>query len=161
MKRVILLILVLSAVAAAQTACDLSSITGTYAVSYIGWMSMAQPGGTVLTLSGTIVGVISIGFDGKLSGGGTTSAAGMGPPADWDIFGTATVNSDCTGTLKMTPKPRAGGPAGTQTDRFVFNSHDKSFLTTIVDLAQGGQVFYPAISGTWKQISWLPKMAAW
>ena len=161
MKRVILLILVLSAVAAAQTTCTLTSIAGTYAVSYIGWASMAGPGGTMLTLPGTIVGVISIGYDGKLSGGGTTSMAGMGPAADWDISGTATVNSDCSGTLKMTPKPRAGGPAGSQTDRFVFNSHDRSLLTTIVDLAQGQVVFYPAIVGTWKQVSAMPNAAAW
>jgi hypothetical protein len=161
MKRVILLVLVLSAMAAAQTTCTLSSIVGTYAVSYIGWVSLAQPGGTMVTLPGTIVGVISIGYDGKLSGGGTTSMAGMGPAADWDISGTATVNSDCSGTLKMTPKPRAGGPAGSQTDRFVFNSYDRSLLTTIVDLAQGQVVFYPAIVGTWKQVSAVPNTAAW
>jgi len=161
MKRLIVLILMLSAVAAAQVTCTLDSIRGTYAVSYIGWVSLAQPGGTMVTLPGTIVGVISIGYGGGLSGGGTTSMAGMGPTVDWDISGTATVNSDCSGTLKMTPKPRAGGPAGTQTDRFVFNSHDRSLLTTIVDLAQGGQVFYPAIVGTWKQVSALPNVAAW
>jgi hypothetical protein len=158
MKRVILLVLVLSAVAAAQTTCTLTSIAGTYAVSYIGWASMAGPGGTMLTLPGTIVGVISIGYDGKLSGGGTTSMAGMGPTADYDIFGTAEVNSDCTGTLKMKPKPRAGGPAGTQTDRFVFNPVDRSLVTTTVDM---GPVYYPTLVGTWKQVSVVPNAAAW
>ena len=158
MKRAILLVLVLSAVAAAQTTCTVGSVAGTYAVSYIGWISMAGPGGAMLTLPGTIVGVISIGYDGKLSGGGTTSVAGMGPPADYDIFGTAAVNADCTGTLKMQPKPRAGGPAGTETDRFIFNPVDKSLFTTIVDL---GPVTFPAISSIWKQISPVPKAAAW
>ena len=112
----------------------------------------------MLTLPGTIVGVISIGYDGKLSGGGTTGMAGMGPTADYDIFGTATVNADCTGTLKMQPKPRAGGAVGTETDRFIFNPVDKSMFTTIVDL---GPVMTPAISSTWKQISPVPKAAAW
>ena len=158
MKRAVFLVLVLSAVAAAQTTCTLTSIAGTYAVSYIGWASMAGPGGTMLTLPGTIVGVISIGYDGKLSGGGTTSMAGMGPTADYDIAGTATVNADCTGTLKMQPKPRAGGPAGTETDRFIFNPVDKSMFTTIVDL---GATTSPAISSIWKQISPVPKAAAW
>jgi hypothetical protein len=158
MKRVILLVLVLSAMAAAQTTCTLSSIVGTYTVSYIGWVSMATPGGTMVTLPGTIVGVISIGYGGGLSGGGTVSVAGMGPTADYDIFGTATVNSDCTGTLKMKPKPRAGGPAGTQTDRFVFNPVDRSLVTTTVDM---GPVYYPTLVGTWKQVSVVPNAAAW
>ena len=112
----------------------------------------------MLTLPGTIVGVISIGYDGKLSGGGTTSVAGMGPAADYDIAGTATVNADCTGMLKMQPKPRAGGPVGTETDRFIFNPVDKSMFTTIVDL---GATTSPAISSIWKQISPVPKAAAW
>ena len=158
MKRLIVLILMLSAVAAAQVTCTLDWIRGTYAVSYIGWVSLAQPGGTMVTLPGTIVGVISIGNGGGLSGGGTVSVAGMGPTADYDIFGTAAINSDCTGTLKMKPKPRAGGPAGTQTDRFVFNPVDRSLVTTTVDM---GPVYYPTLVGTWKQVSAVPNTAAW
>jgi hypothetical protein len=158
MKRLIVLILMLSAVAAAQVTCTLDWIRGTYAVSYIGWVSLAQPGGTMVTLPGTIVGVISIGNGGGLSGGGTVSVAGMGPTADYDIFGTAAINSDCTGTLKMKPKPRAGGPAGTQTDRFVFNPVDRSLVTTTVDM---GPVYYPTLVGTWKQVSAVPNTVAW
>jgi len=158
MKRLIVLILMLSAVAAAQVTCTLDWIRGTYAVSYIGWVSLAQPGGTMVTLPGTIVGVISIGNGGGLSGGGTVSVAGMGPTADYDIFGTAAINSDCTGTLKMKPKPRAGGPAGTQTDRFVFNPVDRSLVTTTVDM---GPVYYPTLVGTWRQVSAVPDTAAW
>jgi hypothetical protein len=158
MKRLIVLILMLSAVAAAQVTCTLDWIRGTYAVSYIGWVSLAQPGGTMVTLPGTIVGVISIGNGGGMSGGGTVSVAGMGPTADYDIFGTAAINSDCTGTLKMKPKPRAGGPAGTQTDRFVFNPVDRSLVTTTVDM---GPVYYPTLVGTWRQVSAVPDTAAW
>jgi len=112
----------------------------------------------MVTLPGTIVGVISIGYDGKLSGGGTTSMAGMGPTADYDISGTVAVNPDCTGTLKMKPKPRAGGPASTETDRFVFNPVDKSMFVTVVEMGPG---MYPAVAATWKQISPVPNTANW
>jgi hypothetical protein len=155
MKRVILLVLMLSAVAAAQINCTMTSIVGTYAVSYIGWVYMAQPGGTLVALPGTVVGVVSIGYDGKLSGGAAVS--GMGPVVDFDISGTTEIKSDCTGTLRMKPKPRAGGPAGFETDRFVFIPSDKSLFTTIVDMDYG----YPASNSIWKQISPVPNAAAW
>jgi len=58
----------------------------------------------------------------------------------------------------MKPKPRAGGPAGTQTDRFVFNPVDRSLVTRFVDM---GPVYYPTLVGTWKQVSALPNSAAW
>ena len=156
MKRVILLVLVLSAVAAAQTNCNPGAITGTYAVSYIGWVTMVLPGAAPTTFSGTIVGAISIGYDGKLSGGAAVS--GLGPVADYDISGTAEIKPDCTGTLRMKSKPRAGGAAEPETDRFVFISGDKTLFVTIVDLGPG---MYPAMAGTWKQISPVPNAAAW
>ena len=64
MKRVILLVLMLSAVAAAQINCTMTSIVGTYAVSYIGWVTMVVPNAAPAMFSGTIVGVISIDYDG-------------------------------------------------------------------------------------------------
>jgi hypothetical protein len=153
MKRVILLVLMLSAVAAAQTNCGLGSIAGTYAASYIGWVFVPQTGAA---LPGTILGVISIGYDGKLSGGGAVS--GLGPVVDWDISGTVETKPDCTGTLRMKLKPRAGGPTETETDRFVFFPGDKSLFTTAVDM---GPNYYPGFIATWKQISPLPNAAAW
>ncbi|MGA2271544.1 MAG: hypothetical protein ABSH44_24025 [Bryobacteraceae bacterium] len=156
MKRVILLVLVLSAVAAAQTTCTLNSVAGTYAVSYIGWVTMVLPDAAPVMFSGTIVGVISIGWDGKLSGGAAVS--GLGPVADYDISGTAEIKSDCTGTLRMKSKPRAGGAAEPETDRFVFISSDRTLFATVVDLGPG---MYPAMAGTWKQISPVPNTATW
>jgi hypothetical protein len=156
MKRVILLVLMLSAVAAAQINCTMTSIVGTYAVSYIGWVTMALPGGGSATFSGTIVGVMSIGYDGKLTGGSAVS--GLGPVADYDSSGTVEIKSDCTGTLRYKSKPRAGGAVEPETDRFVFIPGDKSLFATVVDLGSG---MYPAMAGTWKPISPVPNMANW
>jgi hypothetical protein len=156
MKRFILLIPLLCAIAAAQPTCGLGSVVGTYAVSYIGWVTIALPGTPPMTISGTIVGVVSIDWNGKLSGGGAVS--GLGPVADYDIPGTVEIKSDCTGTLRMKPKPRSGGPVGTEIDRFVFSPDDKTLIVTIVDLGPG---IYPAMVGTWKRISPVPNSANW
>ena len=155
MKRLILLIPVLCAVAAAQVNCNMSALAGTYAVSYIGWVTMVQ-GTSSMTFPGTIVGVISIGHDGKLSGGG--AVAGFGPVTDYDISGTVELGSDCTGTLRMKSKPRAGGTAEAEVDRFVFIPDDKMLFATIVDM---GPAVYPAVIGTWKRITPVPNASNW
>jgi hypothetical protein len=156
MKRLMLLIPLLSAVAAAQGHCTLmNAAVGTYAVSYIGWVTVGQ-GASSVTIPGTIVGVISIRWDGTLSGGGAVS--GMGPVTDYDISGTVELKPDCTGTLRMKPKRKAGGPAETEIDRFVFVPDQKMLVTTIVDMGAG---FYPAITGTWRRISPWPDAASW
>jgi hypothetical protein len=147
MKRFILLILALSAVAAAQPSCSLDSIRGTYAVSYIGWVTITQPGAPPVTTPGTILGVVAISLDGQLSGGGAVS--GFGPVTDYDISGTIEIKPDCTGTMRLKSKPKSGGPVGTEIDRFVFNPNEKTVLATIVDLGPG---VYPAVLGTWKRI---------
>jgi hypothetical protein len=146
----------LSAVAAAQINCTMTSIVGTYAVSYIGWVTMVVPNAAPATFSGTIVGVMSIGYDGKLTGGSAVS--GLGPVADYDSSGTVEIKSDCTGTFRFTSKPRAAGAAEPETDRFVFISSDRTFFVTVVDLGSG---MYPAMAGTWKLISPVPNAANW
>jgi hypothetical protein len=156
MKRLILLVLVLSAVAAAQNTCSMSSIVGTYAVSYIGWVTMVVPNAAPATFNGTIVGVMSIGWDGKLSGAAAVS--GLGPVADYDSSGTVEIKSDCTGTLRYKSKPRAGGSVEPETDRFIFIPSDRSMFVTVVDMGPG---MYPAMAATWKQISVVPNAAAW
>ena len=112
MKRLILLIPLLAVVAAAQTNCNLSLMPGTYAVSYSGWVTVPMPGAAPVTVPGSILGVISIGYDGKINGAGSVAIA-PGPSMDYDVSGTIQINSDCTGTLRLNTKPRLGGPAGT------------------------------------------------
>jgi len=139
MKRLILLIPLLSAAAAAQVTCTLASLKGTYAVSYMGWLSVVE-GSTTTTYPGTILGVISIGWDGKLSGG--DAVAGFGPVVDYDIAGTVELKSDCTGTLHIKSQPRTGGQSETEVHRFVYNESKKTMYVAMVDLGPG---VYPAI----------------
>ena len=157
MKRFILLVLVLSAAAAAQPTCGPESIRGTYAISYLGWVSFTPPGGAPVTMPGTIFGVLSIGSDGKISGVG--AVAGLGPVTDYDVWGTAEIKSDCTGTMRMRVKPKGGPDKGeVEIDRFVFLPEERMILTTIVDMGPG---MYPALLGTWKRISPVPNVANW
>ncbi len=155
MKRLILLVLVLSAVAAAQPTCGPESIRGTYAVSYLGWLTITQPGAAPVTMSGTILGVLSIGSDGKLSG--VAAVAGLGPVTDYDTWGTVEIKSDCTGTMRLKFKHK-GGSEATEIDRFIFLVEEKTILTTVVDMGPG---LYPAMLGTWKRISPVPNAANW
>jgi hypothetical protein len=155
MKRFMLLVLVLCAAAAAQPTCGPESIRGTYAVSYLGWMTFAQPGAAPVTMPGTVLGVMSIGTDGKLSG--VVAVAGLGPVSDYDTSGAVEIKSDCTGTMRMKFKHK-GGSEATEIDRFVFLAEEKVILTTVVDMGAGT---YPAMLGTWKRISPYPNAANW
>jgi hypothetical protein len=86
------------------------------------------------------------------------AVSGLGPVADYDISGTVELKADCTGTLRLKSKPRAGGAAESEVDRFIFIPGDKSFIVTVADLGPG---VYPAVSGTFKQISPMPGTASW
>ncbi|MGD0873214.1 MAG: hypothetical protein ABSB88_27025 [Bryobacteraceae bacterium] len=160
MKRLILLIPLLAMVAAAQMNCNAQNMVGTYAVSYSGWITVPMPGAAPVTVPGTILGVISIGYDGKVNGGGSVAVA-PAPSTDYDVSGTIQVNSDCTGTLRLSTKPKPGGPAGTQVDRFVFHLEEKTLLTTMVSINNGYADGYPAVLGTWKRLSAQPNAASW
>ena len=160
MKRLILLIPLLAVMAAAQTNCNLSLMPGTYAVTYSGWVTVPMPGAAPVTVPGSILGVISIGYDGKINGAGSVAIA-PGPSMDYDVSGTIQINSDCTGTLRLNTKPRLGGPAGTQVDRFIFSLEDRTLLTTMVSINNGYADGYPAVLGTWKRISPVPNAASW
>ncbi len=157
MKRLALLIPLLCSAAAAQLNCTLHSIAGTYSVSYLGWLTMQQPGGTSVTLPGTILGVVSIGYDGKLSG--VTAVAGLGPVVDYEVIGTTELKSDCTGTLRLQVRPKGSTRAyETEIDRFVIDPDAKTLLAIMSDLGPG---VYPVVLGTWKRLSPVPNSANW
>ena len=156
MKRLILLMLVALAVASAQPNCSLQTLRGTYAVSYWGIIQVMQPGAAPAAVSGGIVGAISIGYDGTVSGAAAVS--GMGPVTDYEVGGTAQVNPDCTGKLSLKVRPKGTQQWGTETDRFVFDPDTKTLLVIIVDLGPG---VIPAVQGTWKQISSVPNTVSW
>lgn len=155
MKRLILLIPLLAAVAAAQGNCNSGSMPGTYAVAYIGWLSM---GTSPTQFAGTIMGVISIGYDNKLSGTATMGAEAGAPVTDYNVAGFVTFKSACTGTMTLQVTPAVGGPTETEIDRFVFLPDDGTILTTIVSVSLG---LNPAVISTWKRISPMPNAVSW
>ncbi len=154
MKRAILVMLLLCGVAAAQSVCGIETVRGTYAASYLGWLTFA---GTTTPMPGVIFGVMSIDWNGTLSG--TAAVGGMGPVTDYVVSGTVTVNPDCTGTMTMSVKPKTGtGPPETEVDRFIVFPQDKEIRVVMWDI---GPAAYPAILGTWKRISPVPNAASW
>ena len=154
MKRIVLLMAVLCAVAAAQPTCSLYSVVGTYVTSYMGWLTMAVPNAPPTTVSGGIFGVMSIDYDGTISGAAAIS--GLGPVTDYVTSGTLTIKPDCTGTMKLTSKPKGtSAPAGqVETDRFVFLPDVGEIHTVIWDMGPG---MYPALLGAWKRMSRTPR----
>jgi hypothetical protein len=160
MKRLTMLMLVAFAAAIAQPNCSMDismdMLQGTYAVSYYGTMQIMQPGAaSPMTATGGIVGVISIGYDGAISGGAAVS--GFGPVTDYEVAGTAQLTG-CVGKLSLKVRPKGVTEWKTEIDRFVLDPDGKTLLVIIVDFGPG---VYPAIQGTWKRISHLPYAASW
>jgi hypothetical protein len=160
MKRLMLLTLALCPVLAAQAQCTLDSVHGTYAVSYDGWALMPQPGAPLpLAVPGVILGVVSIGYDGKLSGGETMIVAGQA--VEYDITGgNVQIKPDCTGTMQILTRVKGtSGASAPITERFVVLSDAGEIRTTVMgspSAAAGAMGL-----GTWKRMTWVPGSASW
>ena len=156
MKKLILLIPVAFAVASAQQTCSFDVLRGTYAVYEHGAMTVQMPAGP-FTMSGGVVGVLSIGYDGRVSG--FASVSGNGPAKDFEGAGTAQINPDCTGTLTL--KWRIKGTSAwilPETDRFVYDVDGKTLYLIVTDMGPGVTSTY---QGTLKKISPIPNAASW
>jgi hypothetical protein len=160
MKRLMLLTLALCPVLAAQQNCTLAQIRGTYAVFYDGWALFPQQGSPLpLTVPGVIMGVISIGYDGKLSGAETVIVAGQA--VEYEITGgSVELNSDCTGTMRSLARVRGSGQEPAPIiERFVALVDKDEIRTTVLnspDAAVGAMGL-----GTWKRMSPTPNSASW
>jgi hypothetical protein len=130
-----------------QPACSISTLRGTYAISYIGFITTAS-GPTYVT----ILGVVSIDPAESPNISGAITFTGFGPMFVL-VSGTAQVNSDCTGTLRL------GNPGvpPTELDQIIYDRDSKSLLATSVHVAAGNV----ASLGTWKRISAKPHAATW
>ena len=158
MKRLVLLTLFLGSVAAtAQSNCTMQNLAGTYAISYSGYLAYTFEGAPP-PVYGTIFGVVSVGFDGTISGGATMNVIGY-PSAEYAVPGQVILNADCTGTLNLQPYVK-GFPesAETEIDRFVFNKTSHTMMLTVVSAGEG---LSTASLGTWNQISPVPNAATW
>jgi hypothetical protein len=160
MKRVILLLSALCSLLAGEPNCRIESIRGTYLVSSVGWALMPQPGAPLpMTVPGVIMGVVSIGYDGTLSG--TESVMVAGHLVDYEVTtGSVSINPDCTGTINMSIRPK-----GTKdhlnpvTERFVFlvdSQEIHSMAMNSPDATVGAMGL-----GTWRLIARTPDWASW
>ena len=75
---------------------------------------------------GGIVGVISIGYDGAISGGAAVS--GFGPVTDYEVAGTAQLTG-CAGKLSLKVRPKGAKDWGTEIDRFVLDPDGKTLAS--------------------------------
>ena len=118
MIRLLLALALIGGTAMAQN-CNLSMMLGTYAVSYQGTLAAPQPAGPPAMLPGFILGVLSINYDGTISGGATINVGGE--MAEYEGTGTIELKRGCSGTitLRMGVKGIAGPPSE-EVDRFVF-----------------------------------------
>jgi hypothetical protein len=164
MKQLILLSLAMCPALWAQQQCTAGDVRGTYAVAYdSGWALMPQQGSPLpLTIPGVILGVISIGFDGTLTGGETVIIAGTA--ADYDVSGDVKMNPDCTGTLQILTRLKGSSdkPAPV-TERFValigLPGAQIEIRTTILKMA--GSPVGAMGNGVWKRMSPTPRSANW
>ena len=158
MKRLVLLTLFLGCAAAtAQSTCTMKNLAGTYVISYSGYLAMTGEGAPP-PMYATIFGVVSVGFDGTISGGATMNVIGY-PSAEYVVPGEVILNSDCTGTFNLQPYI-TGHPelAEAEIDRFVFNKTSHTMMLTVVSAGEG---LSTASLGTWNQISPVPNAATW
>ncbi|MEK7405912.1 MAG: hypothetical protein AAB225_12460 [Acidobacteriota bacterium] len=158
MKRIMLLILVLCAVAAAQPRCGLESIHGAYAVFYDGWAVL--PGSPLpLVVPGVIMGVISIDFGGKLSGAETVVVLGL--VLEYEVLdGSVEIKADCTGTARTRARLKGSSqPPMEIVEKIIVLPEDKE-IRTIVTQPTGPPDGSMAL-GVWKRMSAVPKSANW
>jgi hypothetical protein len=152
--------LALCPVLAAQQQCTLAHIRGTYAVLYDGWALFPQPGSPVpLTVPGVIIGVVSIGYDGKVSGAETVIVAGQA--VEYEITGgSVELKSDCTGTMRSLARVKGSSAAPAPIiERFIALADKDEIRTTVMnspDAAIGAMGL-----GIWKRMTPVPNSASW
>jgi hypothetical protein len=126
----------------------LTTLRGTYLVSYVGFIATQTE-----TTYGTLLGVISIDPSKTPSISGGVTFTGFGPARLVPTVGTVEVSADCTGTIKLgNPDSGAG-----EVDQFFYDRDSKTLHVTAVRVMLGNI----ASLGTWKQISPMPGMVTW
>ena len=144
---------------AALSRCDAFHLQGTYAATYLGWLAFAMPDGSSLQVSGVIMGVLSVGPTGVLTGNVTVSTQ-MGK-AVWETMegSTVAINADCTGTITTYSRVKGtSDPAQKEIDRFVMIRDAGELVVMIDDLGPG---VIPMCLGSWKKIASWPDRAEW
>jgi hypothetical protein len=107
--------------------CSPAKVAGAWGYSETGTITLPAPYGTLPYAS---VGRFILDRDGIVSGERTASLGGMKLEAT--ITGTATVNPDCTGTVKLSFTDLSGNPAGTAEKNIVYvdNAREARMIIT-------------------------------
>jgi len=141
----------------AQAECGLHSVRGVWSSSAIGWAIPLQAP-TAGPLPIVMLGVTTIDYAGKMTGGGT--AVWGGEVLDYEFAdATVTVNADCTGVMKYAVKLK-GTPApvpGQYVERLVVvpDKHEAVTVPTKSPLSK------PMWVNTMKRISPAPYPVTW
>jgi hypothetical protein len=98
---------------------------------------------------------VSIDYSGKLTGPGTIVFAGL--VLDYEMAGTAEINSDCTGLLKYAVKIKGFPELGGYIERFVLDVNRQEVVTVSVRTP----ISKPMWVMTMKRISAVPALVTW
>lgn len=165
MRRLALILLLAGGTAAAQMpgfrmpGCETKMLRGTYVIAYQGWLAIPVPASSPVTLPGVIMGVLSVGTDGAVTGNATVITPSGKAVYEMTAGSVVEVLPDCTG--KMTLYSRVKGstdPPGMEIDRFVYLRDTGDFVVLIDELEWG---IVPISLGTWKRLDIWPNQAQW
>lgn len=132
--------------------CSPADVHGIYAVTYQGTYMMPQPDASqLLPAPALTIAIVSIDYQGQLSGHGTISVAGNA--MDYTVGGQVGVNPDCSATAQMSIQ---SGPLADQGKSWMVVLDGGSELWAI---QTEGALEKPVAIGTWKRISPIPAAA--
>jgi len=165
MGRPAILALFMCTAVAAQTPaprlseCKLSSLSGTYAVTYHGWLAVPVPNAAPTQVPGAIMGVQSISSTGAITGNVTAIFPSGKAVHELTPGSVVAVKPDCTGTMTLLPRKKGSSDTPSkETHRFVYLRESGEFVT-IMDEREGGGV--PMMLGSWKRMASWPNEAEW
>ena len=166
MKQIVLvlaMILAFSVIAAAQMqpACSIGSIQGTYLVSYQGLLTIPDPTNPYATptlFPGVILGVMSIGPNGNISG--TSTLAGLSEVAEYESIGTLTLNAGCTGVMRFTNRNKKTGYTDSEEDKFIVVAKDSDREIQAITTNVGAGIV-PVMLAKWTRIAYASNAIVW
>lgn len=165
MKRimlVILAILMLCAVASAQQrpSCfrGVGSLSGTYLITYEGYLMIPSGSALPVPFPGYIMGVISIDSSGKISGSATSAADII---EEFLIQGTVTLKQDCTGTMRLAVTNERTSAVYKEVDKFIVVGNDDALEIRTIVIDAGIPGISAASISKWERVSLSANAAIW
>jgi hypothetical protein len=143
------LLLSLAAVASAQDRDDIHTCSNATVAGHWGYSETGTLYVSGVAVPYASVGTFTLDADGNYAGERTASLGGKIVKATFK--GTATVNSDCTGTLTISFYDQSGNVTSTATKFLVFVDHSRearAIATSVEQVVSSGTVSIPAVLTT-------------